>query len=197
MTFNIRGSCKEDGVSIWENRADLNIKTIQKYAPDLLGFQELQAGNLKNYQQKLREYNYCLGKPYNREGRQLYNAIFWKANQFKVLQNNSFYLSETPEKWSTSWESARVRCATWVILENLERNYQVLHLNTHLDHLSVTARQEGIKLILQQLATLRENNRTVLLTGDFNSYLRLSPDDGSLQSVDGVYSLLKEAGFID
>ncbi|MDB9312535.1 endonuclease/exonuclease/phosphatase family protein [Spirulina sp. CS-785/01] len=195
MTFNIRGSCKEDGVNIWENRANLNVQTIQTYNPDLIGFQELQQGNLETYQDQLTGYDYSLGNAYNREGRKLYNAIFWKSEQFKLVKNGSFYLSETPKQWSTSWESARVRCANWAILEDLRNQFQFLHFNTHLDHLSVTARQEGIKLIIQQLANLRGDNTPVILTGDFNSYLRLA--DNKLQSVDGVYSLLINAEFKD
>ena len=46
MSFNIRGSRFSDGDNIWPNRAPLNVETIRAHAPDLIGFQELDLGNL-------------------------------------------------------------------------------------------------------------------------------------------------------
>jgi hypothetical protein len=60
MTFNVRGSNYRDGLNVWENRAPLNVETIKHYALHLIGFQELQGGNLETYQEKLPEYDYVL-----------------------------------------------------------------------------------------------------------------------------------------
>lgn len=39
MSFNIRGaSDTHDGANGWSKRAALNVATIRKYAPDLIGF---------------------------------------------------------------------------------------------------------------------------------------------------------------
>lgn len=44
MSFNIRGfSYRGDGINRWENRAALNVAPIERYAPDLIGLQELRA----------------------------------------------------------------------------------------------------------------------------------------------------------
>ena len=56
MTFNIRGAPDDDGVNIWPNRAALNVETIRRCAPDLIGFQEAQAPNLETYQHQLKDY---------------------------------------------------------------------------------------------------------------------------------------------
>ncbi|WP_017304173.1 endonuclease/exonuclease/phosphatase family protein [Spirulina subsalsa] len=197
MSFNIRGSCKDDGVNIWANRAPLNIKTLQKYNPDIIAFQELQQGNLETYQRELNDYQYFLGLPYNRPGRELYNAIFWKLEQFILRSQGSFYLSETPEVWSASWDTARVRTANWVLLEHVKNQQIFFCFNTHLDHESILARQQGIKLILQQIVILNNNNLPVILTGDFNSYLQLPQAGETLTSQDGVYETIGQAGFID
>ena len=53
MTFNIRGSFHEDGANAWEQRAPLNVEVIQRHAPNLVGFQEFDTGNLHTYQQAL------------------------------------------------------------------------------------------------------------------------------------------------
>jgi hypothetical protein len=54
MTFNVRGSYHRDGLNTWNNRAPLNVETIKHHAPHLIGFQELQGGNLETYQEVLR-----------------------------------------------------------------------------------------------------------------------------------------------
>ncbi len=62
MTFNVRGSFHEgDGLNAWNNRAALNVETLKRQAPDLIGFQELQSGNLDTYEEKLPEYGRVLG----------------------------------------------------------------------------------------------------------------------------------------
>ena len=62
MSFNIRGfSRRGDGFNSWENRAALNVATIKRYAPDLIGLQELQAESLATYREKLPEYAHILG----------------------------------------------------------------------------------------------------------------------------------------
>ncbi|MEM9955079.1 MAG: endonuclease/exonuclease/phosphatase family protein [Chloroflexota bacterium] len=40
MTFNVRGSFHDDGDNDWHKRRELNIATIKKYDPDIIGFQE-------------------------------------------------------------------------------------------------------------------------------------------------------------
>jgi exonuclease III len=62
MSFNIRGfSRRGDGINSWENRAALNVATIKRYAPDLIGLQELRAEGLATYREKLPEYAHILG----------------------------------------------------------------------------------------------------------------------------------------
>ncbi len=62
MSFNIRGfSRRGDGFNSWENRAALNVATIKRYAPDLIGLQLLQAESLATYREKLPEYAHILG----------------------------------------------------------------------------------------------------------------------------------------
>ncbi|HLY31927.1 MAG TPA: hypothetical protein VKQ36_12930 [Ktedonobacterales bacterium] len=52
MTFNIANAIntEDDGVNAWALRADLNIATIKRYAPDLIGFQQVDQGNLETGQ---------------------------------------------------------------------------------------------------------------------------------------------------
>jgi hypothetical protein len=62
MSFNVRGaSHKRDGVNLWEQRAGMNVETIKRYGPDLIGFQEFQNENLAVYERELPGYTRLLG----------------------------------------------------------------------------------------------------------------------------------------
>ncbi|QBD77441.1 endonuclease/exonuclease/phosphatase family protein [Ktedonosporobacter rubrisoli] len=186
MTFNIRGAYHDDGVNRWEQRAGLNVETILRHTPDLIGFQELQHGNLEVYQKRLTEYAYALGpRAFNEEPHE-YNAIFWKPSRLTMLAQGGFWLSETPEEYSSSWNAGCVRVAHWESFHLLDANIKLLHINTHLDHASEQARVEGARLILQRLPLLCHEQEPVILTGDFNCEPASPP-----------YSLFLEGGFVD
>jgi len=196
MTFNIRGATYDDGVNAWKNRAALNVEAIRRRAPDLIGFQELQVGNLKTYRYELPEYDYVLGLRYNRPGRLFYGPIFWNSRRFKLTGTGGFYLSKTPGKWSRAWEAARVHAVTWVRLRRVDGAQEMLHLNTHLDHSSHWARLESSKLIVRKTAQIRGDGLPTILTGDFNSLPQL-PREMKTDPDGVVHRTLMDNGFKD
>lgn len=165
MSFNIRGSQHFDGENAWKRRASLNLRVIRRCAPDLIGFQEFQNGNLRVYESGLCDYDYALGPRYENYWPHAYNAIYWKRDEFELLDAGGFWLSETPEDFSRSWGSSHVRCANWVRLRHLSSNAEFVHLNTHLDHESGPARMAGAALILNRLDA---EDSSIVMTGDFN-----------------------------
>ncbi|MFO7168649.1 MAG: endonuclease/exonuclease/phosphatase family protein [Chloroflexota bacterium] len=167
MTFNIRGSRFDDGENIWPNRARLNVATILKHAPDLIGFQEFDLGNLAFYRDHLPGYEHILGPGYNDEEPYQYPAIFWRPERLRLVESGGFWLSETPEVHSRSWDTACIRSAAWARFE-LPGGARLLHLNTHLDHVSELARVEGARLIARRLAELWADGGPAVVTGDFN-----------------------------
>lgn len=167
MTFNIRGARRTDGENAWENRAPLNVSVIRHYAPDLIGFQELQDANLRTYKAELPEYEYDLGPAYGQREPYLHNAIFWNPSRLALMETGGFWLSDTPEEHSRSWDSRHSRSANWVRFRLPDEDAEFIHLNTHLDHSSGTARVEGSRLIIRRLAGLA-HGVPVILTGDFN-----------------------------
>lgn len=185
MTFNIRGAYHPDGVNAWENRAALNVATIRRCSPALIGFQELQDGNLKAYEAELPEYERALGPRYENRGPHAHNAIFWDRSRLELVRAGGFWLSETPERFSKSWGTRQVRSVNWVLLRLLPDSAGLLHLNTHLDHVSEAARGEGARLVVRWLERA-EIKVPVVLTGDFNC------EPGS-----AAYQTFIRAGFAD
>ena len=185
MSFNVRGSHHSDGENAWKRRADLNVATIKRYAPDLIGFQELQDGNLKVYEAELPGYEYVLGPEYENRRPHAHNAIFWDRSRLERVRAGGFWLSESPGRFSKSWGSRHVRSVNWVLLRLLPDGEGFLHLNTHLDHVSGPARREGAALIVSWLDRAGIEV-PVVLTGDFNC------NPGS-----DTYEVFARAGFAD
>jgi endonuclease/exonuclease/phosphatase family metal-dependent hydrolase len=178
MTFNLRGSYFEiDGDNFWDYRADLNIRTLHKYMPDIISFQEFQQGNLEVYHHYLADYDYHLGLVTIDDSEfGMYNAIYWRRERFLPLDSGGFYLSPTPDEFSNGWDSALIRACNWVKFRDAWTNTEFIYVNVHLDHLGETARVEGSKLVVSKIADIRDD-LPVIITGDFNSRAWASPDE--------------------
>ena len=174
MSFNVRGSFRDGGTpNAWASRAALNVETIRRCSPDVIGFQELQSGNLDTYEESLPRYDHVPGPPYGNGKHASFNSIFFDKDRLRLLDSGGFWLSETPGSYSSSWDSRVVRSANWARFEGTfaGTDLSFLHLNSHLDHVSKAARVEGGGLILREISGLlrRFGDETpVVVTGDFN-----------------------------
>jgi endonuclease/exonuclease/phosphatase family metal-dependent hydrolase len=190
MSFNVRGSFHDAArKNAWRNRAALNVATIKRYAPDVIGLQESQRGNLATYRRHLPRYARIRGPKYGNAFPYDSNVILYDPEKLRALDTGGFWLSETPEKHSRSWGTRVARSATWALFALTNTNLSVLHLNTHLDHVSAPARREGSHLIVEKIAEISDlpgETPAVILTGDFNA----RPDSATHKN-------LTESGFMD
>lgn len=184
MSFNVRGARRSDGKNAWEKRAALNVEVIERWAPDLIGFQEFQRGNREVYERELSGYESRPGPRYENRKPHAFNAIFWNPERLELLDAGKFWLSETPEEFSGAWDTAQKRSANWVRFRLRPEGVEFVHLNTHLDHKSVPARQKGTKLIVEKLDAMGAIPQVV--TGDFNA-----------EPGNAVHETFTEAGFED
>ena len=201
MTFNIANAIdtEDDGVNAWASRAALNVATIQRYAPDLIGFQQFDQGNLETYRSQLPGYQWTLGPANDSLDLQAHNAIYWNPQRLELMASGGFYLSETPEQWSLGWDAANIRSITWARLREIDSGASFLHLNTHLDHIGEVARQESVRLALHRLPELRQQPLPVIFTGDFNCNPWSPGYRAHVETTftDVSYHQLRAAGFID
>jgi endonuclease/exonuclease/phosphatase family metal-dependent hydrolase len=173
MSFNVRGSFRDARKkNAWRNRAALNVATIERYAPDVIGLQEAQRGNLSAYRKRLPRHAHIRGPRYANAIPHDFNTILFDPERLKPRDSGGFWLSETPDEYSRSWETRVARSATWALFGVLGTDLTFLHLNTHLDHVSALARQEGSKLVVRKIVEIsgRTNvDQPAIVTGDFNS----------------------------
>lgn len=89
MTFNIASAIgtEDDGENAWSSRAGLNVATIERYAPDLIGLQQLDAGNLETYRSELPHYLYILGPGADTRELPDHNAIYWNPDHLFLFAN--------------------------------------------------------------------------------------------------------------
>ena len=149
MSFNIR--CAEVGVQTAESRYPLVSETIFKGEPDSVGLQEATPEWMDYLKVALSsKYDYVgIGREGGHEGE--YSAIFYNKEKYTVIESGNFWLSETPEKVSKGWDAACIRICTWAVLENKESKEKYVHVNTHLDHIGVEARRNGVNIMLEKL----------------------------------------------
>lgn len=170
MTFNIRGFYHPgDGANEWRHREALHFATLRRCAPDLIGLQEAQTGNLKAYHRELTDYHWAAWPQYGDAPPHEWPAIFWRPDRLRPLDSGGFWLSETPERHSRSWNTDCIRSAAWVRFRCVQSGAIIVHLNTHLDHRSEQARVEGARLIIERVAGMTADGAATILTGDFNT----------------------------
>lgn len=169
MSFNIRYDNPEDSLDNWKFRKDRAANAICFYDVDVLGTQEVLHNQLEDLKQRLPEYEVIgVGREDGKEKGE-YSALWFKKNRFDLLDSGYFWLSETPEvPGSKGWDGACERIASWAKLRDKTSGKELFALNTHLDHVGVVARREGISLILDKVNEL-SGGLPVIVTGDFNS----------------------------
>lgn len=188
MSFNVRGSFRDMGRrNAWPNRTKVNVAAMARHAPDLVGLQECQRGNLAAYGKHLPRLRHIRGPEYGNTPPYDFNAILFDPARLDLLRSGGFWLSETPRRRSRGWGSRVARSANWALFAS--GTGPLLHLNTHLDHKSARARRNGGALIVREVEGLLEDfgpETPTILTGDFNC-----------RPGTPTYETFEAAGFVD
>ena len=169
MTFNVRYDNPDDSLNSWAYRKDRVANAIRFYDADIVGTQEVLHNQMEDLRQRLPGYESIgVGREDGKEAGE-YSALWYRADRFTAKESGWFWLSETPEvAGSKGWDGACERIATWAKLQDKLTDKELFVMNTHLDHVGVAARREGVKLVLDKIQELG-GDLPVILTGDFNA----------------------------
>lgn len=168
MTYNIRLDVASDGENAWPNRKEYWASQMSFYEPDIFGIQEALPNQVIDITTLLPKYTY-VGIGRDGIGKGESSNIFYKKDRFKILQQNTFWLSETPNQISKGWDAALNRVCTYALFQDNKTKKNFWVFNTHLDHIGELARTNSIQLILSKIKELNTKNYPVFLMGDFNS----------------------------
>jgi len=168
VSYNIRLDVASDSLNRWDNRKDFLIGQLNFYEPDVFGIQEGLLHQLEEIKKGMPGYNY-LGK-----GREdglkngEFSAIFYDTEKLELLEENTFWLSETPDLPSKGWDAAIKRVCTYGLFQTKSGAQNFWVFNTHFDHIGKEARKESVFLIIEKIQELNKQELPVILTGDLN-----------------------------
>ncbi|KAF2512565.1 endonuclease/exonuclease/phosphatase family protein [Flavobacterium foetidum] len=194
MTYNIRLDVASDGDNAWTNRKDYFTSQIRFYSPDIFGVQEALPNQVLEIASALPNYNkFGIGREENGTGEAC--TIYYKKERFKLLDSNTFWLSETPNVVSRGWDAACNRVCTYGLFKDLKTKKIFYVFNLHLDHIGEVARVKGVELALSKMATLNTKNYPAFLMGDFNSEPETVQISETKKVMDDTKEISKEKPF--
>ncbi|MEH6993537.1 endonuclease/exonuclease/phosphatase family protein [Neobacillus drentensis] len=170
MTFNLRVDVPNDLHNAWSFRADKVAETIIKHDPAIIGIQEGLYYMLTDLKERLSNYHWIgTGREGGNKGE--FSAILYKREMITVVDEGQFWLSEHSNvPGSKSWGSDYPRVCTWGHFQfKIYPEKDFFIYNTHLDHISQEAREQGIRMIWGVIGTHQLKKRPFFLTGDLNA----------------------------
>ena len=181
MTFNIRYDNPRDSVNAWPNRVGIVCDLLKKEKPDLLGLQEALWYQYEEIDSAISGYSsVSKGRDDGKKKGEM-NPVFYNISRFELVRDNTFWLSETPDKpGSKGWGASLPRIVTWIELRDRKTHKSLYYFNTHFAHDSDSARVMSAGILLKEVKRIAGKNRFVI-TGDFN----MSPESKA-------YSILTE-----
>lgn len=169
MSYNIRLGSADDGENSWHYRKEKVFELLNYYEADFIGLQEVQQFQLDEIIANTTDYAF-IGVPREEGEWAEYSCILYNKNKYKLVEQNTIWLSETPEKISKGWDAACHRIVTYGKFKSLATKQKLWILNTHFDHVGVTARDNSAKMLLDLGEKLNQkDNLPCILTGDFNA----------------------------
>ncbi len=174
MSANIRRQEKffsfskmDIGTHRWWKRAQYYLENVKTVAPDVLGAQEVQAGQYEFLKEHLVGYASVVAYRDERGHRSESCPIFYNEKRFELLDSGTFWLSDTPDKMSKYEESDEYRITTFVKLKDKSTGITIAVYNTHPDWTSVEARIKQLSVTAER-AKASDADKIVVL-GDLNS----------------------------
>jgi len=177
ITYNIKYDNVNDTVNNWNDRKAAMVDLLKYYNPGIIGMQEVLHHQLTYLEEQLSDYSYIgVGRDDGKEKGE-YSPILFNAKKYKLLQSETFWLSETPNKISVGWDASMERICTYGLFEGATTKKQFLVFNTHFDHIGTVAREKSAELIVSKIKEINTDKLPVVLMGDLN----LSPKEKPIQ----------------
>lgn len=172
MSFNVRQShAKEvDPRNSWNNRADACLEMLKVRQPDLVGFQETQ------YKGQWTFFRDSLAGEYGAVGIGRDNGVdkgetsgfLYKRSVLSLLDSGTFWVSETPDVPSFSFDEKYNRSLTWGLFKVNRTGKRFFYFNTHLG-LTWRSQKEGIELIVKKMREINPDGLPLIFSGDLNT----------------------------
>lgn len=161
MSFNVY--CN----NFTEVRIDRVLTMIRNYLPDTVGVQEATPGWMNTFKKELGDVYEFVGEGRDGGAKGEHSGIGFKKSVFRLIETDTLWLSDTPEKVSRVPESSLNRVFTYALLERISDGVKIMVVNTHFEHTSDAARERQAEVLAGYLREWAEY--PLILTGDFNT----------------------------
>ncbi len=168
MSFNVRLASAADGENAWSKRSGLFFETIERFQPDVIGFQEVLAVQYDAIAERLKGYAFSGVARDDGQRKGEWSSIGYRKERFTAVAAGTFWLSEQPTvPGSKSWDAALTRICSWARLRETASGREFVYANTHFDHRGVVARREAARVLSEQIGPIAAGVPAIL-SGDFN-----------------------------
>lgn len=176
LSYNVRYANRGDHHDAWHDRRDAVGRLVRFHRPDVAAFQEPLPEQRRDLRERLPGYEFVgRGREASGEGEGCPIAV--RSDRWEVVEDETFWLSETPDEPSTGWDASYPRIATWARVRARDGDESLLVVNTHFDHVSAHARREAARLLRDRVPEIaregregdgRDETAPVVLVGDLN-----------------------------
>ncbi len=169
MSFNIRYGTADDGPDAWPERREMVFEVLRRFEADVVGLQEALRPQLDELGAALPGYaEIGVGRDDGKAAGE-YSAILYRRGRFEVLDQGTFWFSDTPATpGSMTWGNRITRICTWARLRDRAGGASFYVYNLHLDHESQPSRERSALLLAERIRA-RAAPDPVIVMGDFNS----------------------------
>lgn len=162
-SFNIRLKTPFEFGTRWDARKEDVAEYIDASGADVLCLQEVTTPQYEYLDEALTKYSviwYPRDDSSDSEG-----LAILCSDSFEVLEQDRFWLSETPDEQSKGWGAMYPRICVHAKLQHSDGDVFDVY-NVHLDHISERARTNGIKLVVERALA---SDAPAIVAGDFNA----------------------------
>ena len=171
MTFNIRTANVDDGDNAWTGRKDLVAETISRFAPQVVGLQEVVNEQVEYLASALPAYRWLgIDRGLNGgQGLSEYTPIFYRHAELSPIESGNFWLSPAPGTPNGPTTDGRgFRIVTWARFHHLATGRQIYVFNTHFTLRQGQVQIDSARMIQSRVAALPAGS-PVIVIGDFNA----------------------------
>lgn len=140
---------------------------IENYSPDTFGVQEASYEWILQLDHKFGDEYARVGEGRGGGNKEEFSAIYYKKNLFELLDSDTKWLSDTPDKVSKYEDSQCKRIFTYARLRRISDGKEIMVVNTHLDHVGTDARLKQAQVLMNFMKD--HVDMPLIITGDFNT----------------------------
>lgn len=169
-SYNIRYDAPADaqGGDAWDDRKGSVAELLLSHEVDIAGTQEGNRQQLDDLLALMPDYD-CICHPYGGKDGNLHNcATFYRRDRFEVLDEGTFWYSETPDEKSLGWDATDLRICNWGRFRDRRSGREFYLFNSHFYWRLKEAKHNSGKVLRDKVKQIA-GDAAVICTGDFNS----------------------------